>query len=119
MDFAKAIEKEKKRLENKVVELNKQKSDIDSQIKETLLELDAVRAYFSTRDGKPPSKKRGASVRAQILALIKSQPMTRADVITALGYQDKKGKQQTVSNTLSALKKKGDVTLKDGTYSAK
>lgn len=119
MDFAKAIEEEKVRLESKVVELNKQKSDIDIQIKEVLLELDAVRAYFATRSGKPPSRKRGASVRAQILALIKSQPMTRADVINALGYQDDKGKQQTVSNTLSTLKKKGDVTLKDGTYSAK
>lgn len=119
MDFAKSIEKEKKRLESKVVDLNKQKSDIETQIKETLLELDAVRAYFATRTGKPPSKKRGASVRAQILALIKSQPMTRADVITALGYQDEKGKQQTVSNTLSTLKKKGDITLSDGTYSAR
>ena len=118
MDFAKSIEKEKERLESTVVELNKQKSDIDIQIKEVLLELDAVRAYFSTRGGKPPSKKRGASVRAQILALIKSQPMKRADVITALGYQDDKGKQQTVSNTLSTLKKKGAITLEDGTYSA-
>ena len=119
MDFAKSIEKEKKRLESTVVELNKQKSDIETQIKETLLELNAVRAYFSTRGGTPPSRKRGESVRAQILALIKSHPMKRADVITALGYQDDKGKQQTVSNTLSTLKKKGDVTLEDGTYSAK
>jgi len=119
VNFTKSIEKEKERLESTVVELNKQKSDIETQIKETLLELDAVRAYFSTRDGKPPSKKRGESVRAQILALIKSQPMKRADVITALGYQDDKGKQQTVSNTLSTLKKKGAVALEDGTYSAK
>ena len=118
MDFAKSIEKEKERLESKVVELNKQKSDIDTQIKETLLELDAVHAYFATRGGKAPSKKRGESVRAQILALIKSQPMKRADVINALGYQDDKGRQQTVSNTLSTLKKKGAITLEDGTYSA-
>jgi hypothetical protein len=44
--------------------------------------------------------------------------MTRAQVIEALGFQEEKGKQQTVSNTLSALKKKGDISLKDGVYSS-
>ena len=119
MKFEQAIAEEKHRIKSAIADLNIKKANLDKEITELQKELDAVHAYENAKQGKPSRKKRGASVRAQVLSLIKAKPCTRADVINALGYQDQKGKQQTVSNTLSALKKKGDITLKDGTYSAK
>lgn len=119
MDFAKAIAAEKNRIHSAITDLSKEKSEIDNKISKLQLELDAITAYENTKSGKPARKTRGTSVRAQVLALIKSKSCTRAEVISALGYQNEKGKQQTVSNTLAVLKKKGDISLKDGTYSAK
>jgi DNA-binding transcriptional ArsR family regulator len=117
MDFAKAIKEEKTRIEKRVAELNQQKADIDTEIKKVLLELDAVNAYEHAKQGKPSRSKRGSSIRAQVLSLIKAKPCTRAEIIQALGLQNDKGKQQTVSNSLSTLKKQGKVSLKDGVYS--
>ncbi len=42
--------------------------------------------------------------------------MGRADILEALGVKGDKSGEQSVSNALSALKKKGDIAVEDGKY---
>lgn len=118
MDFAKAIAEEKKRIKSAITDLNIKKNKLDKEIASLEKEMSAIQAYEQAKQGKTVRRSRKTSVRAQILALIKSKPSTRAEIIEALGFQDEKGKQQTVSNTLSTLKKKGKIFLNDGVYSS-
>lgn len=113
MDFQDLIAQEKKRILQEISQLTSQKADIDSAITQLNQEMKAVIAYETAKTGKT-TRTRGKSVKAQILSLLQAKPMNRADIIDALGMEDK---GQTVSNTLSALKREKKLVLKDGTYS--
>jgi len=116
MDLAKAILEEKQRIKSAIADLNIKKKEIDKNITELQKELDAIDAYESTKKGTTTRKTRGPSIRSQVLKTIKKKSSTRAEIIEELGFQDDKSKQQTISNTLSQLKKKGTISLKDGVY---
>jgi len=53
VDFAKAVAEERKRLNGAISELNKQKAEIDKDIKKLQLEIDAINAYESAKKGMP------------------------------------------------------------------
>lgn len=116
MDFQKAIAKEKERIKSAIADLNKEKKKIDTDIASLQNELDAVLAYENAKKGKTTRTR--TSVKSKVLAVIKTTPSTRAEIIKELNFTDNKSKQQTVSNTLSQLKKKGEITLTDGVYSS-
>jgi hypothetical protein len=119
MDFQKAITDEKKRIQSVIADLNKQKAAIDKEIGEHQRELDAIYAYESAKKGQPVRRTRSTSIKAQVLALIKANPCKRGDIASALKQKSIEVKSQTLSNTLSNLKRSGTVNLVDGVYSAK
>lgn len=62
---------------------------------------------------------RRTGIREEVLALIKQHgSVTRSEIIVRMDAKGNKGAEQSVSNALSALKKAGSVTTKDGSYSA-
>jgi hypothetical protein len=118
MDFQKALVEEKKRLTSAIGDLNKQKADIDNKIAVHKRELDAITAYETAKKGKPVKRTRSTSIKAQVLALIKANPCKRGDLASALKEKGIDVKSQTLSNTLSNLKRSGAIALNDGTYSS-
>lgn len=78
----------------------------------------ATRASFNsaTREGRSP---RQGGVSEQVLAAIKAAPdgLPRAGVLSALNANDPKA-EQSISNALSNLKKKGLLTAENGVYKA-
>jgi hypothetical protein len=76
---------------------------------------DAAPRTVSTSTRSP----RKGGVSEQVLAAIKASPdgLPRAGVLTALGANDTKA-EQSISNALSNLKKKGDLTAENGIYKA-
>ena len=65
----------------------------------------------------PVNRTRRAGVADDVLDIIKKSPtgLTRGAIIDQLHATDKSG-QQSISNALSNLKKKGVVTASDGVY---
>ncbi len=119
MDFKDYAAQEKNRLiaERDVIERKLQALD------------NAIQAYedsvgpASAAPGAAPAKKtrrrRRSSRRAEIVKVIGesgSDGIGRAGVILALKVKGNKSAEQSVSNTLSALKKAGEVRHEDGKY---
>ena len=75
----------------------------------------ATRTATSTRASSP----RQGGISEQVLAVIKDAPdgLPRAGVLSALNASDTKA-EQSISNALSNLKKKGQLTAENGTYRA-
>lgn len=115
-DFERYITEEKERLMSQRVETQKGISELQDQLREIDKELKAVEAYETAKKGKP-ERRRARSRKSEILTIVKnSQGVTRAQVIDALGDPEA---GQAVSNTLSQLKKSGEIKAEDGVYSAK
>lgn len=123
MSLLKAIEDERAKLITKIEELQNQKAVIDTQIDEVKAELRAIDAYTNAKQPKVKKtvtrKPRGAGLRQQILDLLKTKPhgLGRSAIIDELGVRGDKGKEQSVSNTLTLLKKSDTVKLDNGVYS--
>jgi hypothetical protein len=87
----------------------------------------AVEAYWSVKEGKPASTSRGnggvrspRGARSQtILAMIAgSDGMTRAQILEETGVKGDKKQEGSISNALTNMKKKGELTLTGGVYRA-
>jgi DNA-binding transcriptional ArsR family regulator len=123
MDFIKAMNEERARLNTNLEELAKQKADIDAQILQVNTELKAIHAYESVKTGKPKATRtrapRKSGVRQAVRNLITSTAggIARADILKAMKAEDKQS-QQSISNALSSLKKQGLVTADGGIYNA-
>jgi hypothetical protein len=128
-DMDAAITRQRERLtkrrndvQGKIAELQVQLAEIDRQ-------LAAVLAYEQTLASKlpvPAASKRQQSAKqegrgkkqAQVLHVIEQQAggMTRGEVIDALGVKGSKSGAQSVSNSLTALKKAGKIASTDGKW---
>lgn len=121
MSLQEAIEKERERLRERLIELHGKKAELDSEIDAVNAELKAITAYENVRKPKERIRNtrapRQTGMKQTIIDLLKTAPLNRASIIDALGVRGDKSKEQTVSNTLANLKKKDEVKLKDGMYS--
>ena len=75
----------------------------------------AVRAGIATS-----SSKRRTGIRDDVLRVVgeHGEGVSRAKVLELMGAKGDKSSEQSISNALAALKKGGQVTLKDGLYKA-
>lgn len=124
--FEKFVEKERARLaKERQALLAEQKATAD-KLASVDKELLAITAYEDAKKGKPKratgprGPRQGTSKRAELLQLIKDSPsgMSRGDILERLGLKGNKSGEQSVSNGLTALKKAGTITSKDGKYHA-
>lgn len=81
-----------------------------------LVEGDSTTTRTTTNTTRSPRK---GGVSEQVLAAIKASPdgLARAGVLSALNADDAKA-EQSISNALSNLKKKGQLTADNGIYKA-
>lgn len=118
MDFREVIETERKRLREQLETIQDDIKRLTAESENVKRELSALDAYDKAKHGIIAKRApRSTSMRAQVVALLQSNPMKRGDIIDALGVKGDKGKEQSVSNTLATMKKSGAVTLTDGVYS--
>jgi hypothetical protein len=119
MDFQKAVEEERNRLNKRLEELHTQRDALDDEVRKIGVELRAFDAFQNAKEGKgKTAKKRGprkAGIRQSVLNIISSHPtgISRADIIKTLGDAN----PQAVSNALMALKKDNQVSSEKGVYS--
>ncbi|MFS4438619.1 hypothetical protein ACMA5I_10425 [Paracoccaceae bacterium GXU_MW_L88] len=115
---------------DKIKELDKQKEKLLAEAKQEALQKaeDAVAElnslgfqYQLVQSGLSTSGtgKRRTGIRKDVLSAVQSKPSTRAELITSFNADDDKSLQQSISNALAALKKSGELTLNNGTYTAK
>lgn len=127
MDFLKAIEAERTRINARLDELHKQREAIDDETVKLDLELKAINAYQNAKEGKvvvkttKPKQERGprkTGLREKVKNVIQSSPagISRAQIIELLEGKDNKSLQQAISNSLVLLKKKNEVTAEGGKY---
>jgi len=86
-----------------------------------IAELNALGFNYSLVEGKgtrPTSGKRRTGIRLEVLNIIKQNPkgIARAGILDGLSAKGDNAAEQSVSNALSALKKAGTITAKDGLY---
>jgi hypothetical protein len=116
--FKDLIEKERARVNQQRKMLLVQRADLDRQIAELDIELSAIEAYENAKRGKKPSRARAAQKdgkRAQILQLIgTSEGLTRGQLIDLMTTKGDKSGEQSVSNALSILKKRGKLKQSEG-----
>ena len=101
-ELQKAVAGERKRLLAERAAIDKQIADLDAM------------------SGAQPAGKRRSGIRQDVLSQVKKHPagVSAANIRTTLNVTDKSG-AQSVSNALAALKKAGQIDLKDGKYKAK
>lgn len=121
---------------DRIMELEAEKQKLMAQAKDEALKAaqkavaDLNNLGFNYRliedadDGFEPAsitttRTRRGGVANDVLATIKNHPdgLTRAGVLEIMGAHDKSA-QQSISNALSNLKKKGQLTAVDGVYKA-
>jgi hypothetical protein len=114
--------------------MTKELATITSQLEELAArraaaerELAALDAYEAARLGKAPTKRSAkgnrqprGSVQTTVLEIIQKIPagISRGDIIATVGSTGSKASEQSISSALSALKKAGRITSKDGKYVA-
>lgn len=123
--FESFVENERKRLNKLREDTLAKRAELDDQIANIDRELEAISAYELAKQGKLPTAsraprstgKRRTGIRAEVLAHIKNAgKINRAGLLEKMGVKGDKSGEQSVSNALSALKRNGDVKVKDGMY---
>lgn len=119
MDFKDYAAQEKNRLiaERDVIERKLQA--LDNAIRAYEDSVGPARAAPRSAPAKKQRRRRRSSRRAEIVRIIGASGndgIGRAGVILALKVKGNKSAEQSVSNTLSALKKAGEVRHEDGKY---
>ena len=71
------------------------------------------------KQGKNKKQARTSGRRTAILELLSKKAMSRQEILTALEAKGDKRAEQSISNTLSILKKAGRIGLENGIYSSK
>ena len=113
-----AMDNEKKRIAEKLAELQNRKKEIDREIATLNQELRAIEAYEKARSGVKPTRKKGSSRKSEVLKLIsESEGLNRSEVLAAMNVEQGSTEANSVSNALSTLKKAGETTQDEaGTY---
>lgn len=131
--FEAFISRERARLKKARDAAFKRKAELDRELAGVERELAAIDAYEKAKGGRPAkaaAKKRRApgrtgtraprgAKRQAVLELIKtSQGLSRGDILNSMGVKGNKSGEQSVSNTLTALKKQNVIESRDGKYYA-
>lgn len=127
MDISQVLNEERQRLLEQLAELSKQMKVIDAQAAKVQIELNAIAAYESTKEGKTVTRKtvntRKSStpqqgIRKIVLDIIASSTdgIKRGVLLEQSGAKGDKTKEQSITNAASALKRKGFITLENGLY---
>lgn len=122
MDFLKAIEAERDRIDSRIEQLNEQRDKISEEIEALQLELEALSAYEAAKEGKKPVKKtrspRKSGIRQAVMNTIASHPngISRSDILDVMNAKGNKSAEQSISNALAALKKSGQISGEGGVY---
>ena len=122
-EFEEFIQSERARLTQRRDELNQQRKDIDRQLQEIEREFEAVNAYERVRKGSGAAasaagSKRRTGIRQNVLSVVERHPngISRADLLEEMNAKGDKRAEQSISNALSSLKKRGAVRLDQGAY---
>lgn len=105
--------------------LNEAKGELVTAAEKAVADLNNLGFNFRLIEGAATSTPsistggRRSGVAQDVLALVKSTPngLPRAAILERMGAVEKKA-QQSISNALSNLKKKGVLTAEDGVYRA-
>jgi hypothetical protein len=130
--FADMIAREKERIDGLRQELLGRISEAQAALAGLDRELEAIDAYVNVKEGKAaPSGSKRASKKSgdraprgerqtAILAALKDKPdgLTRGELIKALGAENDKAAQGSISNALVNMKKANKVDNRDGRYVA-
>jgi hypothetical protein len=127
--FETFIENERARLTGRREEVIAKRSELDNELRSIERELDAIDAYERAKTGKGPriagtagrreGGRRGEK-RRRVLELIRQYPtgLSRKDILLNLGAKGDRSAEQSVSNSLAALKKAKQVSSREGKYIA-
>jgi hypothetical protein len=124
-DFQELINKERDRLTKQREDALSRRAKIDDELGSIDRELAAIAAYEAARSAKTAKRKAGGraargTVQTSVLEIIQKVPqgISRGDILATMGTSATKPSEQSISNALSALKKAGRITSKDGKYLA-
>jgi len=124
-DFQELINKERDRLTKQREDALVRRAKIDDELEAIDRELSAIAAYEAAKSGKPAKRKAGSraargTVQTSVLEIIQKVPqgIARGDIVATVRTSAIKASEQSISNALSALKKAGRITSKDGKYLA-
>jgi hypothetical protein len=122
-DFIKALDDERTRIEDRITTIHKEREALDDELIKLQAELRAMDAYKQAKEGKPTKARttrgpRKGGVSQSVKNIIISHPngLGRAEVIEAMSAKEDKKAQASISQALMNLKKKGEITSKDGKY---
>lgn len=127
MDISQVLNEERQRLLEQLAELSRQMKTLDAQAAKLQIELNAIAAYESAKEGRTTLKKsknlRRTStpqqgIRKIVLDIIASsgEGIKRGALLEQSGAKGDKTKEQSITNAASALKRKGFITLVNGLY---
>lgn len=127
--FEAFIDKERARLKERREEVIAKRSELDNELQSIERELHAIETYERAKSGKAPrgsgrAGRRGTGRRGEkrqkVLDLIKRHPngLSRKDILVNLGVKGDRSAEQSVSNSLAALKKTKQVASREGKYVA-
>lgn len=131
--FESFISRERARLKKARDAALKRKSELDQELEGLERELAAIGAYEKAKGGRPrkaaakkgrPAARAGKRAprgekRKAVLQLIRgAQGLSRGDILLSMGVKGNKSGEQSVSNTLTALKKQNVIESREGKYYA-
>jgi len=133
--FPEYIKSERARLNTERRALVSQQREVEKKLADIDRELAAIGAYESAKTGKPPkggapkprraaasrrapTNARRGSRRETLLKLIADNPtgLKRGELLVKMGLKGNKSGEMSVSNALTALSKRKQVTRQDGKY---
>ncbi len=119
--FETFISRERDRLTKLRDSLKKKQKALDTEFAAIDREMVAVSAYEAAKKVKAPragQRARRGSRQESLLELIGKHKggINRGGILEELGLRGNKSGEQSVSNALSALKKKGAIESRDGKY---
>lgn len=128
------IASELNRLNGEREKLYRQRNEIDDKLTGVEREVGAIEAYRNAKNGTmitsvgrgiqvgyhPHQRRRRSSRREALLNLIKQNPegMRRGDILEKMGLKGDKSGEMSVSNALTAMVKKKQVSREGGKYKA-
>lgn len=121
-NFADMMKTERDRLTGALDDVQARMDKLNEEAAGYKRELAAIDAYERTKTGKttaPTTSTRAArgSRSDTLLAMIGgTDGMTRSQILEEIGAKGNKSLEGSISNALATMKKKGQLNLKDGTY---
>lgn len=118
-EFENILDQARATLIKKRQEIKDKIKGLEDELYEIGREFKAIEAYERAKQGKNKKQVRTSGRRTAILELLSKKAMSRQEILTALEAKGDKRAEQSISNTLSILKKADRIGLENGIYSSK